>query len=137
MHEVSPIQESWSIKRILVGVFIIAVLVGIGYGIKVFAFDFGKNPAKSNNSTKQNTPWDRVEGVSSQNNQDGQSFSLPAQLDVQDRINTIRREVTNLNISEIASSSPQVQKVLEDIKSLEQYPKNQAKDLCQKICNGF
>jgi hypothetical protein len=35
---------------------------------------------------------------------------------------------------EVASSSPQVQKILNDIKALQQYPANQIKDLCRKIC---
>jgi hypothetical protein len=42
---------------------------------------------------------------------------------------------------EIASSSPQMQKILNDIKSLEQYPANQAKEFCrqiyEKICGGL
>lgn len=56
---------------------------------------------------------------------------------VQQRIETIQQEAENIDIVEIASSSPQVQKIINDIKSLEKYPSDQAKGLCQQICNGL
>ena len=53
---------------------------------------------------------------------------------VAEKIESLKQDVRGLNIVEIASSSPQVQKILNDIKFLEQYPANQAKEICKKIC---
>jgi len=56
---------------------------------------------------------------------------------VGDRIESIQEEAKNINVAEVASSSPQVQKVINDIKSLENYPADQAKGLCEKICSSL
>ena len=52
----------------------------------------------------------------------------------QQKLEGIKQEVQSLSIVDIASSSPQVQKALNDLKALEGYPKNEVKNLCQKIC---
>lgn len=51
------------------------------------------------------------------------------------RIEDIRESVNNLNVVDIATSSPQIQKVINDIKALESLPKNQAKGACERICS--
>lgn len=63
-------------------------------------------------------------------------LSLPKE-ELQNKLEDIKEQVTNINVLEIASSSPQIQKVLNDIKSLESYPRNQAKEMCKKICDGI
>ena len=55
---------------------------------------------------------------------------------VQDKIDTLQKEASNINVVEIASSSPQVQKIINDIKSIENYPSDQAKSLCEQVCKG-
>lgn len=136
------IEEAWSIPKIIIGV---AVTVGVaagGYGVKHYYFD--KQPAQ--NITRPSVSTQFVESASTDqnSNQDtstGQtsSYSLPSvksiQTDISQKIKTLTQQVSSLNAAEIASSSPQVQKVLNDIKSLEQYPSNQAKDMCEQICS--
>ncbi len=85
----------------------------------------------------------KVAGVSAdnKNGDDKSGFSLPLannlSSDVQKNIDSIKQEVSSLRIEEVASSSPQIQKVLNDIKELEKYPRDQAKEMCQKLCNGL
>ncbi|HSX40837.1 MAG TPA: hypothetical protein VLF68_04470 [Candidatus Saccharimonadales bacterium] len=65
----------------------------------------------------------------------------PAQINVQagvsQKLQQIKDEINGINISSAAASSPQVQKLMGDIKSLEGLPGSQAKDFCQKICAGL
>ncbi len=61
------------------------------------------------------------------------SFSL--QSTAEEKINSIRERVSQLDVKEVASSSPQVQKVLNDIKELKNYPRNQAKEACRQVCD--
>lgn len=56
---------------------------------------------------------------------------------LEDQIETIQKEAKNINIAEVASSSPQIQKIIKDLKSLENVPADQAKNLCEKICSGL
>lgn len=54
---------------------------------------------------------------------------------VRERIKEIKENVNSLNVVDIATSSPQIQKVINDIKALENLPKNQAKEACERICS--
>lgn len=56
---------------------------------------------------------------------------------VRDRIDEIKENVNNLNVLDVATSSPQIQKVINDIKVLENLPRDQAKSACEKICSGL
>jgi hypothetical protein len=56
---------------------------------------------------------------------------------VADQLNNLKSEAQNVDLVEIASSSPQVQKVINDLKALQDYPKNQVKATCEQICNSF
>ncbi len=53
------------------------------------------------------------------------------------KVQDIKKSVEGLNVEEVATSSPQIQKVLNDIKGIKDLPANQAKDACFKICSGL
>ena len=67
--------------------------------------------------------------------------SLPALPDVkqsiQNQIDNLKNEAQNINVVDIATSSPQVQKVINDLKAIQNYPQNQLKTTCEKICSGL
>lgn len=54
---------------------------------------------------------------------------------IKDKIISIQEDAKSLNVADVASSSPQVQKVIKDIQSIQDLPSDKAKDACQKICN--
>jgi hypothetical protein len=56
---------------------------------------------------------------------------------VESKINQIKDSVSNLDAQEVATSSPQIQKVLHDIGELKDLPADQAKQQCLKICQGL
>ena len=127
--------ESWNKKKIFITLFIIVVII-ISYLFKTLILDKNVSVSPTNFSksvkgviTSRNS--DQVSDTSSQSN-------IPdIQTLLQQKINTIKQEVEKLNIVEIASSSPQIQKVINDINSIKQYPSNEVKNICQKICSGL
>jgi hypothetical protein len=128
MEEVKT-GESWNKKKIIITAIILALLIVGGFYFKIRVL--GQNSSQIAESVK---------GVATQ------EVTLPdvkasVQEAVKEKIDNLKAQVSNLNVSEIASSSPQVQKILNDIQSLGQYPANQAKEFCrqiyEKICGGL
>ena len=117
MEEASEInKETWNKKRVFLGIFLLALLIiGGGY---LFRDKIFSRQSKS------------VEGASTST----VDTAANVQEAVREKVDNLKQEVSGLNLMEVASSSPQVQKILNDIKALQQYPANQIKDLCRKIC---
>ena len=119
-------EESWNKTRIFIAFFLIALLAVGAYFFKIRFLDANLSPKEGKS----------VKGVSLEDkgkNNNG-NMGIDVQGAVKEKLNDLKQEVLDLNIAEIASSSPQVQKILNDIKSLEQYPANQVKEICRQIC---
>lgn len=114
--------ESWNKKRIFIAVFLLALFIAGGYFLKAKVFIDSSQQAKS------------VKGISTEEKPTEPPFKINVQEAVREKINSLKEQVSGLDVMEIASSSPQMQKILNDIKSLEQYPTNQVKEICRKIC---
>lgn len=56
---------------------------------------------------------------------------------VTSKFEDIKDNIVNLDPEEVASSSPQIQKVLRDIEGLKDLPADQARNTCMKICSGI
>lgn len=123
MEEVNS-GSVWNKKKIFIAVFISAVLIVGGYFLKTRFFVDSSRQAS-------------VKGVSVEVVPTESAPKIDIQGAVKEKIDNLKQQVSSLNISEIASSSPQVQKILNDIKSLEQYPVNQAKEICKKLVENF
>ena len=121
MEEVG-IKESWNKKRIFAAFFLIILLVAGIYFLKSRVLDLNLSPKS-------------VKGINSEGKKEKEDFKIDIQGAVKEKINSLKQEVSSLNIMEVASSSPQIQKIINDIKSLEQYPTNQARELCKQICS--
>jgi len=109
-------------------VFIVIIVGLLAYSAKTLLF--GKN--------KFNLFGKSVKGISTQKQE---SVSLPStskiQNSLQQKLDSIKQEVSKLDIKDIASTSAQVQKLINDLNALKEYPSNQIKDVCQKICSGL
>jgi hypothetical protein len=57
--------------------------------------------------------------------------------DVESVLGEVKNSIENLSPEEVASSSPQVQKVLKDIEQIKNLPANQARDACMKLCSSI
>ncbi|MCL5020002.1 MAG: hypothetical protein M1426_06020 [Patescibacteria group bacterium] len=136
MKELKPIEEKWNKKRVVIGLVTLALLIVGLVSLKILVLD--KNKAITGSAA--NNPGS-VKGESTSNIppvQDSPEVSAPdLNSTLQNQVNTIQQEISNLNLAEIASSSPQVQKVINDMKTLQNLPRDQAKSACQQICNGL
>ena len=119
-------EESWNKKRIFAVLFLIAALIILGYFLKTKVLDESFPP----DSPKA------VKGTKSQKeeNKKRDELNVNVQKAVAEKIESLKQAALGLSVVEIASSSPQVQKIINDIKALEQYPTNQAKEICRQIC---
>lgn len=131
-------EEVWDKKKIVLGLLAGVVLVGgVLYATKTQVLS--KREEKVFDISKA------IKGVQTENEKSENSSTIPPVNSllsapagqVQKKIEDIKQEITNLDVKEVASSSPQIQKVLQDIQSLEQYPRNQAKEMCENICKGL
>lgn len=115
---------SWNKKKIFVAGFLLVLLIVGGYLFKTRVL--GENLSQQSKSVK---------GAATKEKNTEPEFKINIQEAVREKLNNLKQEVSGLNMLEIASSSPQVQKILNDIKALEQYPTNQVKEICKKICS--
>lgn len=142
MQEYIEEQETWDKKKIIVFLITAIVLVISGFYVKTKYFGDLQKQSIVPSKTSQEVAGESIEGNDSKDSTTNskESFSsIPSSIknNVQDKLDLIKQQITNLNAVDIATSSPQVQKILNDIKALEQYPSNQAKEMCQKICSSL
>ena len=123
MKDAPKDEAQWDRKKIIL--FLIAAVVLIGIGFEAKDLVLGTNVSPSPVVAKPD-----IKGAATQ-------VSSDIKKNVQDQLNNLKSEAENVNLTEIASSSPQVQKVINDLKALQDYPKNQVKATCEQICNSF
>lgn len=121
-------EESWNKKRIFGALFLIAALIILGYFIKTKVLGQSSSPTDSPKAVKGTT------SAKEENKDEVEGLSTNVQKKVAEKIESLKQEVSSLNIAEVASSSSQIQKIINDIKALEEYPTNQAKEICKQIC---
>lgn len=123
MQEVK-FEQSWNKKRILITILATLAVGGALYAFRgsIFPQSFLQNNKKENSLKKS---------VLSQKSEPDLQQILEKQIE------SIKKETGNINIEEIASSSSQVQKIINDIKNLQNLPKDKAKEACYKICSGL
>jgi uncharacterized membrane protein YhiD involved in acid resistance len=56
---------------------------------------------------------------------------------VDKRLEKIKEDIDNLNAVDVTTQSPQVKKIIEDLQSLQNLPKDQAKNFCEQVCRSF
>ncbi len=115
-----PIREDsvWDKKKIFIfSTVLLVVLLFLSYRF----IDFNSNEGNIE------PPSTTVKGVSAQDLSEN----------IVQSIENLQNQATDLDIEEVATSSPQVQKILNDLKSLKDVPKNQIKNTCEQICSGL
>lgn len=113
-------EEVWDKKKLIIGIVIVLFLgLFIYFGI----LNTGEKPS----------PNIRGESVKVQD----AASKINLRKDVNNKLEEIKQNADEINVAEIASSSPQIQKVINDIKNLQNLPSNQARDACLKICGNL
>ncbi|HEV2339493.1 MAG TPA: hypothetical protein VGT05_01865 [Patescibacteria group bacterium] len=113
-------EEFWDIKKLLIGIFFIAILIGLGLIAKHFLLaDTSVFPQQS------------IQSFSTQ----PISSSVSANGDIATEVKKLENQAKNLSLTDIASSSPQVQQIIEQLQALPKMPENTAKNICVQLCN--
>lgn len=123
-------ESSWDFRKIFAGFLTIGIL-----GIGIF---WAKDTYLS-----QYFPHSRngeVQGVSTEaDDPEKYKMSIPTadnlQSAVEDKMTDIRKQLSELSPEDVASSSPSVKKLLQDIEGIKQYPQNQVKETCMNFCS--
>lgn len=111
------IEESWNKKRVGIALVVLSTfIVGLFYLLN--------NNLLLNNKSGQNTKVLSAKDVKLEDM-------------VQNQITNLKKEASGINVEEIASSSPQIRKLVDDLKALSDLPKNQVKEACLNICKGL
>lgn len=135
MQKVEFSQQSWDKKKIFLTVVALAVLAVVGVVLKNYLLD-----SKGSNLNSPPNTQSSVKG-SSVSPTPTVTITLPSVQSISQEalgnINNIKQEINKLNVQELATSSPQIQKIVNDIKSLPNIPGQQAKDICLKVCSGL
>ncbi len=122
------LQERWDLKKVAIGfLFIILILIGIGYVIVHSNIYPPIAKILSRHSSGA------VEGASTQ----AEGVATPSAVNITNKLNSLKKEITHLNVGDIAKNSPQIQKIQRDFQSLENLPGKQAKQACLQICSGL
>jgi len=110
-------EESWNKKRI--GIALIIFLLLAGSVIYLF---------------KSNMPITKPQRV-----QDKKVLASDQNLEsiIQGKVQAIKQQAVNINVEEIASSSPQIQNLINDLKALQNLPSSRVKEACYNICKGL
>ena len=134
MKELRPIEESWNKKRIFLALTILVILIAGLASFKISVLDKNQDLVLEPVSRKAKS----VEGVSTNvNSLSRDSTGSNLKTNITDQLNAIKQEASGINLAEVATSSPQIQKVIDDIKSIQNLPKDKAKGFCEQICNGL
>lgn len=116
-------NQVWDLRKIIVFLFVLGLIL---FGFKTFVLD-------TKNSTDS-----KVEGISVRETPLPSIFpNKEIKQGLDEKISDLKKEVNNINIAEIATSTPAVKKVLNDFKNLQNLPQSQAKEACIKICNSL
>ncbi len=120
-------DREWDVRKILVTGFFLVVAFLVAMQIKDMFFPQIKllGDATSRKSVQVQKP----------------NIAPPQDLNVQSQVDStidqVKKNVSDLNAQDVATSSPQIQKVLHDIQGIKDLPANKAREQCQKICSGI
>lgn len=77
-----------------------------------------------------------VEGASSSNDNSSQLPSVESiKQSAGQEIQTLQKQASQISVQQIASSSPQVQQIIEQLQQLPNQPGNIAKQTCEQLCS--
>lgn len=117
-------DRGFDIRKIIIAVVVVLGMIWFGYQNK----DMILGTQKSLTKTVAGDKTEKQTGVS--------KVSLP-KIDLQQKLDDLKQQVITLDVADITSSSPQIQKVIHDMESLQNVPRSQAKEACMKICSNL
>jgi hypothetical protein len=125
MEEQSKNKEEIKWDKLKISLFVIFCFILFFFGYEIKSLTLNKN---SQNPSVVSNPKNSSTIIESK----------PSIKDaISQNIEELKKEATSIDIAELATSSPQVQKVINDLKSLQSLPQSRLRDACIRICNGL
>lgn len=118
-HQEEIEVEVWNFKRIIVSLMVITLLV---IGSYVFF-------------VKDNSTISMVLGLTT-SREKPKPISIKG-VNLTEKLEEIKSQVNNLDVKDLAESTPQYKKLIQDLQGLSELPKNQAKEACYNVCKSF
>ena len=128
--------STWNKKRIFIAIFLL-ILLGIGayfFKTKILGEKLSIFATKFSELSKSVKGVNINENKSPKTNEAKIDIQKAVKDTVKEKIEELRKEALKIDVAEIASSSPQIQKLIKDLSSIKDYPANQAKEICEKVC---
>ena len=119
-------DDQWDKKKILTFLFFGIVALLIAFEIKQATL--GDKSILGESTTKKSSEIKKPNIETTRVNVESQVSST---------VEDIKKSISEIDAKEVASSSPQIQKVLNDIQGIRDLPINRAKEACFKICSGI
>lgn len=115
----------WDKKKIAIFLISLALFIILVFELRTLILGKQETPSKPQIKNEK-----QIQGASVEN--------LPSiRQGIQTQIDNLKKEAESINVMDVATSSPQVQKVINDLKSLQNLPQSQFKQACEKVCNGL
>lgn len=118
-------SEEWDKKRVIVTAFFVVVAILAIREIKTTFFS-NNDEVLGQNVSVSPTPIKKP---------DVEIPRFNVANEVGSKIEELKKNIEGLDPVEVASSSPQIQKVLKDMEGLKDLPSNEAKSMCMKLCS--
>lgn len=115
-------------KSLTGSVFALIALIGI---LIIFQFSLQSNSDGLVKGAKK----EKVLGVNDREKVDDAKKSL--QQNFEGKLQDLQKQVMNLDPQEVVTSSPQVKKIINDLKNLQGLPKSELKQVCESLCSGI
>lgn len=130
-------EEPWDIKKIVATIVTIVIIVVGALYLKQSVFNQESKSAVRGVQVQLDKVQDGLTGLGSESKENPRVSYPNLQNEFQKKLDQVKKEAGNLSLTEIASSSPQIQKILKDVRSLQDYPGNQVRQMCENICRSF
>lgn len=129
----------WDKTRIAIAIGVLILLI-VG-GVFAKKYFLGANQESAQKTVQGVSTQDSSSGSTSSGNNSVSSsnlnFSLPTVSDLQLQLNQLEQKIQHLSIQDVASASPQVQDIIQQVQNLPNLPKDQAKSVCQQVCGNY
>lgn len=130
-------EEVWDFKKIIIGVVIVLLLIAGGLVAKRLYFHESISPSSFVPKVSFPSVKGSATGPSDTTQITHMKISLPSQQEVQSQIQNIQQQVTHLDLNEIASSTPQVKEILQQIQDLPKEGTSQVQQACMRLCGNL
>lgn len=127
MKETAHSRKSPEPPSISKGVFALVALILI---LLVVQFSLSANPKGIVKGVK-------TEKMQVEENEKVSKAKERLQNTIEDQFNDIKNQVTQLDPEDVVQSSPQVQKIIRDLKELQGVPKEELRNVCENMCKSL